>query len=70
MLSKALLWFGMLVVAIVGFYAYKHYRHSWGYDDDTQIHSVPTDPSSSLPTSRLDQPALGHPAVIVLYNPA
>ena len=65
MISKALMWFGMLVLAIVGSYVYKHYRHSWGYDDDTQIHPVNIDPST-VPTSRVDPPSMGQPSLIVV----
>ncbi len=64
MVSKALMWFGMLVLAIAGSYAYKHYRHAWGYDDDTQIHPVNISPS--LPSSRLDPPIVGRPAAAVV----
>jgi hypothetical protein len=38
MLGKGMIMFVLMILAIVGYLLYKHYRHEWGYDDDTVIH--------------------------------
>ena len=55
MIAKGMIMCFMAVLTAAGFWAYKHYRHEWGYDDPTVVHhwhsNLQTVPGITPPTT-------------------